>query len=214
MRELEPLGLQKEWIYESLITSVSTEGDPNCAPMGFSEGIDGLIRLSVYKTSKTCRNLIETERFAVNITRDPELFYLSLYVKESLEYGNRQGFPAPYLKAADAVIFCEVRDREDKGDRIIFHAGVACLDIKNRPVAGIAFNRADSLALECLIDASRVSIVSAEKREQLTESIRHRLQVIQRVAPGSRAQSVASRVYCSVSRSGKPSPRSLTDRSS
>jgi len=182
---LEALGFRRDWTYE-IIAATYSGGRPHAAAMGICTRDLSSITLEVYKTAQTCENILSTRCFTVNFTKDVFLFYESVYEKEGLKYGKAKNVHAPCLKDAEAFIELKVIDATDLGDRMGF-AGEIISFAKKEEVIHL-LNRADALALECLIAASKIPHVSGREKEFLLEEIRYISRTVSKVAPGSAAE--------------------------
>ncbi|MEA3254385.1 MAG: DUF447 family protein [Candidatus Altiarchaeota archaeon] len=190
----EGLGLKKNWIYESIVTTYSG-GRANSAPMGvYTIDFEG-VNLEVYKTSKTCRNILENKEFVINFTDDISLFHSSVFEKE-IGYVRARKVDAPILKNADAFLEMRVGEVKDLGDKVGINAEVVDYYLneerggeKINPV-----NRADALALECLIKATKIPHASVDERNHLKKEIRYISRVVGKVAPGSEAELLVERI--------------------
>ena len=184
---IEGLGLVPGWKYEAIVTTLS--GDkPHAAPMGVRV-IDGnTIWLEIYKTSATAKNIKKNKSFAANFTGDVSLFYRSLYKKGPLEYAPEKAGP-PVLKDAEAWIEATLVDTQDLGPTVRYVAAATACFKKNKNARIV--NRADSLALECMIKASKVAFLTGAEKEFLVKEIENMLQTVTRIAPGSEAEKMA-----------------------
>ena len=61
------------FIIESIVTTVTPEGEVNIAPMGVEWG-EGLLLLRPYRNTSTFRNLAATGEAVVNLTDDVRIF--------------------------------------------------------------------------------------------------------------------------------------------
>jgi len=194
---LKGLGLNPGWKYEAIITSYSDD-KPHAAPMGIRVIDEGTVWLEIYKTSRTAKNIERKKTFAINFTGDVSLFYRSLSKKEPLTYGKAEKIDAPVLKDADAWIEARLVDEQDLGGMTRFiAAAVASHKRKKDPQI---INRADYLALECMIKASKVPYVPDEEKDFLIKEAVYILQAISRVAPASPAEKIAQDIVSTLRR--------------
>lgn len=184
---LESLGLRKDWIYEAIISSYSGTL-AHAAPMGISTPDHERLVAEIYKSSRTCANILEKKAYAVNLSFDVSLFYDSYNKKESLIYGRAENVEAPILANADAFLEISVTGSEDLGDRIRFTGKIAGYSSRREPGEIKLINRGDALALEALIAISRIPSASIEEKESLLREIARICRVVSRVAPGSAAE--------------------------
>lgn len=190
---LKQLCLKKNWIYESIITTYSEER-ANSAPMGVYTRDLERVNLDVYKTSKTCGNILEKKEFVINFTDDVSLFYKSVF-RDDIAYGGGRKVDAPILKNADAFLEMQVKDVKDQGDKVWITAEVVDYYLNEKTKGVNPVNRAEALALECLIKATRIPYVSVDERETLKKEITYISRVVGKVAPGSDALSLIEKVH-------------------
>jgi hypothetical protein len=194
---IEGLGLVPGWKYEAIVTTYS--GDkPHAAPIGFRVIDARTVWLEIYKTSSTAKNIENMKSFAVNCTGDVSLFYRSLYKKGPLEYGLEERTTFPVLKDAEAWIEARLVDRQDLGPMVRYVA--AATAFYKRKKDAVIINRADSLALECMIKASKIPYLPKTEKEFLIKEIENMLQAITRIAPGSHAEEMAKDIASNLRR--------------
>ncbi len=186
--------MRKMWIYEVIVTTYSNN-KPNAAPMGvWTDDLSCLI-LEIYKGSETCRNILRNREFVVNFTDDILLFYGSIHAKDDMKYSKAEKVNAPVLN--DAPGFLELRAGvvEDRGDRV----GIRAVIVNSNLNGEIKLlNRAESLALELLINhtKTRVPAISKARRESLKERMKDYLRIIKKVAPDSGYEGMAENLVC------------------
>lgn len=184
---LEALGLKKNWVYETIVSSYLGE-KPHAAPMGIRTRDHEHLTLEIYKSSATCASIILKKAFTVNFTCDVSLFYDAVYRRDALLYGRGKKVDAPFLAQADAYLEIEVSGSEDIGDRMRFTGKIAACSYCKKDGRIKLLNRGDALALEALITASKIPYVTAGEKEALSGEIKRICRVVSRVAPGSAAE--------------------------
>jgi hypothetical protein len=191
---LKSLGFKKDWVYEVIVTT-EYKGKAHSAPMGISSKDFKKIKLEVYKTAETCRNISETGFFAVNLTDNISIFYSSLFDKKKIRYLQPKGFVIPVLKEADGFFEARVVSEKDAGEKIIFKAEV--IGFKRTVKKDIRLiNRAESLALEALIKSSKIpSAKDSTKKKHLLEELRYIALAASKTAPGSSQARMASKLF-------------------
>jgi len=109
---LDDLGFLKGSIGETIVSTYSSDGQPNAAPMGVV--IEGHERLLIrpYVSSLTYRNLQAKRCAVVNVTSNPEMFYLTAFKEANPDgklspelFEKAETVDAPRLRAADALRF-------------------------------------------------------------------------------------------------------------
>ena len=184
---LEALGLKKNWIYETIVSSYYGE-KAHAAPMGIHTRDHESLALEIYKSSATCASILRKKAFAVNFTGDISLFYDAVYRKDVLLYGRCKKVDSPFLAQADAYLEIEVTHSEDIGDRVRFTGKIVACSYGKKDGKIKLLNRGDALALEALITASKIPYVPAGEKEALSDEIKRISRVVSRVAPGSAAE--------------------------
>jgi hypothetical protein len=178
---LERLGLRKNWIYETIVVTHGSDGKFNAAPMGIRTIDMETVLMDVYRDRKTHENVTESREFTVNFVSDVGSFY---------EY-CRAGKPAvkeKILKNADACLEMSVSEIDDLGDKVRIEAHVKGGKIIRNTVL---INRAEALALECVVASTKSGIIG---KVEAMKKIEEYLGVISRVAPRSRYEELARRL--------------------
>jgi hypothetical protein len=115
------LGITKDGLYETIITTFHEDSTPNAAPMGvYGKGRDELA-LRVHKKTDTYVNIMRSKCCVINLVYDPLIFLrCSLYGRNKgpleVEHENtkRAGqVNAPYLNEALAFIETELKSCEE-----------------------------------------------------------------------------------------------------
>ncbi len=190
MEILRELGLRKNWVYETIITT-SRDGRVNAAPMGIWTDDFEIISLDVYKTTVTCGNILQKGEFVINFLTDIEMFYKSIFNKSKLEFEKAGNVDSFYLKSADAFLEMRVVGIKDLGDRTRITSKIINSEIRKKPRL---VNRAEYLALESLIAYSKLLSVSKRDGEFLEEKIKENYRVICKSAPESEFQKLVRKL--------------------
>ena len=182
--DLSKIGMEKGRQYETIISTVDSEGNLNAAPIGVICRGPNSIMCRIFKGSTTLENIISQKEFVVNISDDPELFTWSLLDNLQTDDFNEN----KSIKNIGCYFKCEVTDLKEavkqsdpikkKGEAIVIKADVVELVI-NKPVK--AYNRAFSYVLESLVNFSRLDIVDAAQREYYLKSFSEAYRVIKKV---------------------------------
>ncbi len=167
--------------------------------MGISTQDSETIDLEIYKTSETCKNILKEKEFVINFTDDISLFYTSVFEKKKLDYERAKKVNAPILKDANALLEMRVRGIEDLEEKVKVKAEIVDFyfneNFNEKKEKVNLINRAESLALECLVKATKIPHVSKNGKEKLKKEIRYISLVVRRVAPGSEAESLVEKVH-------------------
>jgi hypothetical protein len=187
--KVEDFGLEKNNLYEILASTISKRDEveyPNTAAMGVRIIDDNKIRIKPYFSSMTYKNLEHNKLITINLIDDVYLFALSSlknitldncitdedYIFKELELRDKI-IRFPYLKQAWGVLFC-IADKEHHiiksdsfGKTKIAEFDLNVIFSKIYRNSHKNFNRAENLALEIVVLASRLN-VAKEKKDQIT----------------------------------------------
>lgn len=195
---LADLGFHKGEISETIVSTFDVNGQPNAAPMGVVAANTGRLQIRPFLSSLTYKNLQTTKCAVVNVTADPELFYLTAF-KEANPNGNlpdelferAEAVDAPRLLAADACIEVAVIKADsfgvDRADFLCKVKRVAALKTFPR-----VYCRAQYATIEAIIHATRIKPFisgNADEKKQankLIELVEVYHDVVQRTAANSR----------------------------
>ncbi|ODS38148.1 MAG: hypothetical protein A7316_00140 [Candidatus Altiarchaeales archaeon WOR_SM1_86-2] len=174
--------LNKNWIYETIVTTWNEE--PHSAPIGISTPDHEKIVLKLYKTSKTYKNVLNSRIFVVNFVDDVELFYKAIFEKEKLSYRKvTHGGDYPVLEGAAAYMGAEVSGIREDEDAALISSDVIFSGINKEFNESFLFNRAKSLALECITAYTKMD--AGVEGEFFRKEILNNYGIIKKVAPGS-----------------------------
>jgi hypothetical protein len=168
---LDILGLKEGNIYETILTTSNPEGSHNAAPMGVKRIEPLLLELKPFKSSNTYRNLITSKRACVNITNDPELFFLTTFKNEGIKSFVELKID-DYLRLipSDAYIFVRVVKSEDVSElRSRFLCEAVCVELPT--ITAKVFSRGKAEAIEAIIHATRIEVFIKERRMKELESL-------------------------------------------
>ncbi len=116
MVDLNDLGFSKGIISETIVSTFNANGEPNAAPMGVTMENHEQLVIRPFISTSTYKNLQTRKCAVVNLTADPELFYITAF-KEVVPdgklppalFGKARFVDAPKLLTADAQIEVSVR---------------------------------------------------------------------------------------------------------
>jgi hypothetical protein len=165
-------------IIETIVTTFSSDGTVNCAPMGV-EWNDEAIVLKPFLETATYRNVAATGAAVVNLTDDVRVF-----ARGAISNPQYPTVPAAVVRGVVLADCCSWREIEVRSvdstpprariDTAVVHRG------RHRDFVG--FNRASHAVLEVAIYATRLHLLPRE----FVESELARLQVIVDKTAGSR----------------------------
>ncbi|MHA1930911.1 MAG: DUF447 domain-containing protein [Promethearchaeota archaeon] len=193
-------GLKKNYLYEVIATSYSITNDetvikPNASCMGIRLKENNRIQIKPFYTTSTYQNLKNKSVITLNFIDDVYLYALSALKDPNSHIGLAEfpieyyGFKRleslnmdiPYIKNSWGILICKVHKefqeikRDDLGETIIpvFHLEVISSDILGASYK--LFNRAENLALEIIILATRLKIAKINEDELLVSKIFDRI---------------------------------------
>jgi len=179
MKSLQQLGMEKNWLYEVVISSYHDD-IPHAAPFGVKSSDFKSVTIEMYKGSNTLRNVLTHKEFVLNPVDDPLVFYQALYAREKINFNPAKMIKAPVITDSPSAIEVRLINAVDRKLSFLIEAEVLYIHVQNiRPLT----NRAKSLVLESLILSTRRSCFPEQKLDKL---IRENYRVIKKVAPGSR----------------------------
>ena len=196
MGNLQDYGLNKDCLYEVLACTISKKNEieyPNTASMGIRVIDDKLLKIKPYYNTMTHRNIKEYGIVSLNFIEDVALFaqaslkeikrdFKGFPIEDYLYYCYRRNdYKIPYLKQAWMVIFCNVvnethvvkQDEMGSINATEFELEVI-YSIKKKESFKL-YNRAENLALESIILATRLKIARENKDEILYSKIETRI---------------------------------------
>lgn len=180
--DLTSIGMEKGFLYETVITTVNEDGTPNAAPIGvICKDLDEIV-VYLHEGSSTVRNIKRNNIFVVNITKDPMIF-----VESTLgDLPEKYFIPCDSefcIKDVDAYFIGNVTSLKDvkKEDQFgksvtsVVQASVSDM-IKNKECVE-PLNRAIYGIIEGLVYLTRMDMVSGD----MEKLYRHRMSEISRI---------------------------------
>lgn len=146
-------------IYETIITTVDSVGNPHITPFGVQKK-DGLIVISPFKPSTTLTNILATECAVMNLTDDVRVFAAAIVKAQTQAI-----VPATIvngIRLAETLAHQELRLEQvvEDEERPQLWMRVAHQEI-HQPFSG--FNRAQAAVIELAVLASRLNRLPKEK---------------------------------------------------
>jgi hypothetical protein len=167
-------------ILETIVTTVSTDGAVNCAPMGVEWG-DEVIILKPFIETATYRNVVATGAAVINLIDDVRVFAHAAIANP--EYPTEPAVVVRGAVLADCCSWREVRLRsaDSTPPRARIEGAVVHRGVRRE---FIGFNRARHAVLEAAIYATRLHLLP----RSFVESELQRLQVIVDKTAGAQEQ--------------------------
>jgi hypothetical protein len=201
---LRDLGFSKGLILETIVSTCNANGEPNAAPMGITIKTESIVEIRPYVTTTTYQNLASTKCAVINLTTDPELFFITAF-KEAIPqnklpvalFGKAKSIAAPTILTADSHIEVAVKSLKIlENEKAEAQCTVRLIESsKQYPQV---YCRAKSAAIEAILHATRLEVFlkqGDEKKEQvldLLERFRICCDVVNRVGPNSRFSNLMS----------------------
>jgi hypothetical protein len=204
------LGVNDDFIFEVVVSTCSSDGTPNAAPMGirFASKTDGRggkeILINPFKSTTTYHNLSTQGQAVINISSDPRIFYETA-LKRQTGRGNQSKVafsPSKIVRpprAADCDAYIEVTvenltnfnaQEKQRGEA---RCRIELIHLQN-PRAKL-YCRAPYVLIEAIIHATRVNELRsqglAEEADQLSKLIDRYRKLIHNVAPSSQYEVMA-----------------------
>lgn len=193
---LSMLGMKRNRIYETIVSTYDCNGKTTAAPMGLIALDANTFLIRPYMSSSVYENIHETGCGVVNITTSPELFYRTTFKNEKRHlvvpkkwFIQAKTVHAPRIKSAAAYIEFVVKRLEyENHDRARFTCKSTLVEArKSFPQA---YCRSTYALIECLIHATRIKVFLSDGRrgeaEKLIKLVEQYKQLTDRVAPGSK----------------------------
>ena len=196
----EEFGINRDSYYETIAATFSFKDEvkiPNAASIGIRIIDDDLILVKSYLQTQTHHNIKNNKVLSFNLIENVYQFALSSLKNESngdlrgipidqFLYQNLtsrgQRFEIPYLKNAYGVIFCELlnereiknKDHLGKIDACEFQFKV--IETRKLMESFKIFNRAENLALEVIILATRMKVAKENNNHIIYSEIHNKIQ--------------------------------------
>ncbi|MFL9711552.1 DUF447 domain-containing protein [Methylobacillus sp. Pita1] len=148
-------------IYESILTSISSEGKVHIAPFGVRER-NGLVLIAPFRPSVTLDNLLETQYAVLNFTDDVRPFAGGLTGRHDWPLARASKVNGVVLASALTHQELELLEIKDDETRPELYFRVIHEEI-HAPFRG--FNRAQAAVIELAVLVSRLHMLPMEKIE-------------------------------------------------
>lgn len=148
-------------IYESILTSLNTEGEAHIAPFGVRER-NGLILIAPFRPSVTLENLLSTRHAVLNFTDDVRAFAGGMTGRHDWPLTKASKVNGVVLASALTHRELELVEIKDDETRPELYFRVIHEEI-HAPFRG--FNRAQAAVIELAVLVSRLHMLPIEKIE-------------------------------------------------
>ena len=201
---LNQLGLAKDHVYETILSTYDMDGKSRAAPMGIIPKSSRRFIICIFKRTQTFKNLKRWRCGVANLTNNPQIFYKTAFKQtsgfRSLEarfFEKARAVKAPRLRSAGAKIEFKIDKIEDLNDlRSRITCEVENIDLRRTLPTG--YCRGAFAAIECIIHATRIQQYLSEGRiehaEKLINLVNYYKDLAERVSPGSKYVSIIRRI--------------------
>lgn len=149
-------------IYETIVTTVNTQGEVHTTPFGVRMQ-DGLVIISPYKPSTTLENILSTQTAVLSLTDDVRVFAGALTGRKAwnlIAAENVHGFRLEDTLAHKELKLVKVEDDELRPQLFL----QVVHEAQHAPFQG--FNRAQAAVIELAVLVSRLKRLPMEKIQQ------------------------------------------------
>jgi hypothetical protein len=195
---LDDFGFLKGSIGETIVSTYDADGQPNAAPMGVMIESNERLLIRPYISSLTYKNLQAKRCAVVNVTSNPEMFYMTAFKEANPDgklppnlFQKAEIVDAPRLRAADAFIEVLVAETGSfNSERAEFLCNVQL--VKASKALPKVYCRAQFATIEAIVHATRIKpFLMGDKQEQerafrLLELVEICSDIVNRTAPNSR----------------------------
>ena len=211
MTNLDDLGFLEGIIGETIVSTYDVDGQPNAAPMGVMMDNSKQLIIRPFVSSLTYKNLQANRCAVVNVTSNPELFYLTAFKEANPDrklsrelFEKAEMVDAPKLRAADAIIEVSVAETGSfSPERAEFLCNIQL--IKASKALPKVYCRAQFATIEAIIHATRIKpFLRGNKQEQkhafrLLELVNVCQDVVNRTAPDSHYSEIMAELHQRIS---------------
>ncbi len=174
--------MKKGLLYETVVSTVDKDQKPNAAPIGIICKDKMEVVCYLHQGSTTVRNIKDTNRFVVNVLKDPMVFVESTLGNLSDNYYEKFNHEF-YIKNTDAFFTADVTSIRDVEKKDQF--GISVTSVVRAEVSEITkfkdcvepLNRAIYGIVEGLVYLTRMEMVSGD----MEKLYRHRMSEISRI---------------------------------
>lgn len=186
--DLSKIGIEKGLKYECIYTTENSKGEKNAGPFGFTYLGEDKVFCNLFEGTTTLKNILETNKYYVNITQDPLIFTYSTIGNLPEEYFDEK---LAIIKDVPAYLEVEVEEVKkekpenfpiDKDDNYIYLITGKITDFKINNSCARGFNRGISSLIECLVNYTRYDMVEDEMKEYYENRLDENQRIINKVS--------------------------------
>lgn len=151
-----------EMIYETVVTTVSPQGQPHVAPMGIRYLEDQVVLLP-FRPSTTLDNILATGHAVLNVLTDVRVFAGCVCGNKQWPVRSLDPFPGVRLQAALSHIELALSTQDHRDPQRPRLSLQRLREMQHAPFLGL--NRAQAAVLEAAVLVSRLHLLSRDKIE-------------------------------------------------
>ncbi len=196
------IGLKEDYLYEVLATTFSINNNnivPNTACMGIRLIDNSSIKLRPYPNTSTYENLRSNKLITLNFVDDIYLYALAslkdfkrsknikIFPEEFYDYykiknSNSEMVSLPYIKQAWAMLACvamceeQIVKDDNLGESKVIEFTLSIISCGKFKESFKTFNRAENLALETIILATKLKVAEEKKDKALVQKIEQKIE--------------------------------------
>ncbi len=197
MTSLSDLGFREGIIAETIVSTCDSVGKPNAAPMGIEIKNPNQLVIRPFVTSLTYKNLQATKSAVINLTFDPQLFYVTAFKQANPDNKLSSGLfekaktvSAPRLKSAKAFVEIKIEKTGcTRAERAEFVCSIQ--HVESEKILPQVYCRAQFATIEAIVHATRIELFVKGNEKQkkqalrLLELVKVCQDVVNRTAPNS-----------------------------
>ena len=187
--DLTSIGIYTDQQYECIYTTISSKKEKNAGAFAFIYLGDDRVMCRIFEGSKTLKNIQETRKYVVNVTRDPMVFTTSTidrladeYYTDDEDIAILKDVPSYMVIDVDEIEMKTTKDFPIKGDANIYFIYGTIKEFVVNDASVRPFNRGFSALIESLVNAGRYRIVDDEKRQYYMGRLEENKRIVDKVS--------------------------------
>lgn len=188
------MGFSEGEVVEVILSTISSDGEYNAAPMGVWIKPGHRLVLRPYRDTQTAQNLAKIPEAVINITSDPHFFYLTAFKHElaqkiDLTFTHSEKIRPPRIEGMSGYIEVTVKEGASARENALQSEYMCEIQIVSTSEESIqAHSRSRCAAIECVIHATRIRALYStdpEMTQVLMSQIKELHNTVTRIAPDS-----------------------------
>ncbi len=188
------MGFTPGTVVETILSTISSEGTPNVAPMGVWVQPGANLVIRPYAETQTARNLLEVPEAVINITDDSRIFFNTAFKRRGTDtevffYDPAKSVRPPRLRGMLGYVEVEIEEPlkpEEVGNPLEYECRIKEVEAPSRLPQ--VHSRACFAAIESVIHATRIVALSdsdPDQTERLYRLVQEYHRLVHRIAPNS-----------------------------